>query len=145
MTYATSVSDLVQRFPKYQEEIRGYMDDDEPLPFIALGCVIIPHLEEALREADLKVILSFCAYFEDIAVSSASDSDLENLLGIEVGEWLGFMENEDRLSPWLGPETKRLCRYVPGLATQRREHKANAAASSFLRRIGVRLGLVQAK
>ena len=38
-----------------------------------------------------------------------------------MGEWLGFCANEDVLAPWLGSETKLICGYVPGLATQRRQ------------------------
>ena len=45
---------------------------------------------------------------------------VENLLGVEIGEWLGFAAIADQLSPFLGENTKRICGYVPGLAAQRR-------------------------
>ncbi len=135
MTYQTVVSELVQRFPELQEEVRGYMDDAEPLPYVVLGCVILPRLENALREGELAVILRICAYLEDMALGSRTDELLGNLLHIEIGEWLCCAAHEDRLAPWLGPETKRICGYVPGLATQRRQLKEEKAQKSLKHRL----------
>jgi hypothetical protein len=122
------------------------MDAHEPLPYVAIGCVLIPNLERALAEGELAHIVKICAYLEDVAVSSCSDKmletllhiELETLLHIEIGEWIGYAAHEDRLAPWLGPETKRISGYVPGLATQRRqlkEEKARKSLSNRLRRL----------
>ena len=63
--------------------------------------------------------LLICAFIEEVAEAAQKDMGLANLLKIEVGEWLGGAANETLLTSWLGPETKRICNYVPGLATQR--------------------------
>jgi hypothetical protein len=44
-------------------------------------------------------------------------------MGIEIGEWLTGTTYEQQVSPFLGSETKRVCNYVPGLATQRSKLK----------------------
>lgn len=117
------VSELFTRIPRlhevYQQKF-GYMDGEPPLPYMVFGSVLLPALEDGLALGDLATILPICAFLEDAAVFARSDSGLESLLRIEVGEWLGGIDNEAFLTPWLGSETKRICRYVPGLATQRR-------------------------
>jgi hypothetical protein len=101
-----------------------YMGDESPGQYTVFGSMLIPALQEALSRAELGKILPICAFLEDVAVSAQKDSRLEELIRIEVGEWLGWVDTEALLSPWLGPETKRICRYVPGLATQRRTLRA---------------------
>ena len=135
MTYDTVISEFIHRFPELQEEANGSMYGDEPLPYIVFGDVVIPRLEKALNDGELAVILRTCAYLEDIAVDSRRDAMLEALLKIEIGEWLGFAAYEDRLAPWLGPETKRICGYVPGLATQRRQLKEAKTQRSLKNRL----------
>ncbi len=99
------------------------MEGEPPLPFIVFGTVLIPALEDGLARGDLATVLPIYVFLEDAAESARNDSGLETLLRVEVGEWLGWMDNEALLTPWLGSETKSICRYVPGLATQRRALK----------------------
>jgi hypothetical protein len=81
------------------------------------------------------MILPMCAFLEDVAEAARKDAGLESLLEVEVGEWLGGAANEASLAPWLGTETKRICRYVPGLATRRvalrEEHERQSIKNSI--------------
>ena len=122
MNYETVTSDLFRRFPKLQSVYDtkfAYMGKEQIGAYIIFGSVLMPALEEALAEGDLGSILPICAFLEDIAEAAQKDIALEALLQVEVGEWLGGAANETLLSPWLGAETKRICGYVPGLASQR--------------------------
>jgi hypothetical protein len=122
MNYDTVVADLFQRLPQFQavyDADFAYMGKQAPSAHIVFGSGIIPALEEALAAGELASILQICAFFEDAAEAARNDSRLETLLRVEVGEWLAGAANETSLARWLGPETKRICRYVPGLATQR--------------------------
>jgi hypothetical protein len=88
-----------------------------------------------MATGNLGRILPICAFLEDVAEAGEQDADLNNLLRIEVGEWLGAVANEAHLSPWLGARTKRICRYVPGFATQRIALRAEASERNFAGRI----------
>jgi predicted DNA-binding ribbon-helix-helix protein len=112
-----------------------YMGTETDVQYIVFGSVLIPALEEALSARDLSSILPVCAFLEDVAEAARKDSYLESLLRIEVGEWLGGAANESLLTPWLGSETKRICRYVPGLATQRRELQEKQEKRSLASRL----------
>lgn len=112
------------------------MDGEPPLPYIVFGSVLLPALEDGLARGDLATILPICAFLEDAAVSAQSDSGLETLLRTEVGDWLAGVDNEAYLTPWLGQETKRICRYVPGLATQRRTLRKDRQERTTKSRIG---------
>jgi hypothetical protein len=122
MNYETVVTDLFKRFPKIESSYNAefaYMGKEKPGAYIVFGSVLIPALEEALAAGDLGSILPICAFLEEVAEEAHRDAGLESLLQVEVGEWLGGAENETLLGPWLGVQTKRICGYVPGLATQR--------------------------
>jgi hypothetical protein len=122
MTYETIVIDLFTRFPKLQSTYDAkfaYMGTEQPGAYLVFGSLLVPALERALAVADLGLILPICAFLEDVAEAAKKDAGLESLLKVEVGEWLGVAANEASLAPWLGTETKRICGYVPGLATQR--------------------------
>jgi hypothetical protein len=122
MNYETVVADLWQRFPRFQDVYStefAFMGEEAPGAYLVFGSVLIPALEHALAVGDLGQILPICAFLEDVAVAARKDGRLESLLQVEVGEWLGGTATEASLAPWLGTETKRICRYVPGLATQR--------------------------
>jgi hypothetical protein len=122
MNYETVVTDLFERFPKLQSDYDmrfAYMGTEKPGAYIVFGSVLLPAFEQALAVGDLTSILPICAFLEDVAEAAQKDLGLDTLLKVEVGEWLGGAANEASLAPWLGMETKRICRYVPGLATQR--------------------------
>ena len=113
MNYATVVPDLFSRFPKLEAVYRAefeYMGGEEAVQYIVFDSILIPALTTALQEADLITILPICAFFEDVSDAARHDNDLLTLLRIEVAEWLGWAENEERLAPWLGSETKRILR-----------------------------------
>ena len=123
MTFETAVIELFSNIPHLEQVYRArlrYMLDEPPLAYVVFGDVLIPELERALRENDVIMLQAFSSFLEDMAVSSDKDLALENLMKVEVGEWLAFCANENVLAPWLGEETRRVCNYVPGLATQRR-------------------------
>jgi hypothetical protein len=140
MDYDSAVGELFARFPRLQQAYQrkfGFSDGEPPLPYIVFGSVLLPALEDGLANGDLATILPICAFLEDAAVSAQSDSGLETLLRTELGEWLSGVDNEAYLTPWLGQETKRICRYVPGLATQRRtlrKQRQKKTAKSRIRR-----------
>jgi hypothetical protein len=138
MTYESVVTELFERFPKLQstwESEFDYMAGETKIQYIVFGSLLIPALDMALSEGNLGVILPVCAFLEDVAEAAQTDRKLENLLNVEVGEWLGWMKNEAQLAPWLGSETKRICRYVPGLATQRLMLKADRQVRSLRERL----------
>ena len=138
MDYESVVTELFTRFPRLNEIYKqkfSYMQGEPPLPYVVFGSVLLPALEDGLAQGDLATILPICAFLEDAAMSARSDSGLKSLLRIEIGEWLGGMDNEAFLTPWLGQETKRICRYVPGLATQRRALQKERQEQSMKNRI----------
>jgi hypothetical protein len=100
------------------------MGDEEPGQYIVFGSILMPALTAALESGDLGTILPIC-----------NDDSLATLLKIEVAEWLGWVANEERLAPWLGTETKRICNYVPGLATQRLQLRSEEKANTITARI----------
>jgi hypothetical protein len=121
MTYESAIPELFTRFPYLQGLYKSklaYLADEEPLPYVIFGDILVPSIEAAMDSGDTSVLSAICEYLEDMAVSE--DPALENLLGVEIGEWLGFTAIADRISPFLGEKTKQICGYVPGLAAQRR-------------------------
>jgi len=138
MTYASVVAELFERFPKLQSTWQTQFSstqDTQSMPYIVFGSVLLPALEEALSTRNLGRILPICAFLEDAAEAAGEDPDLRQLLRVEVGEWLAGAADELALWPWLGEETKRVCEYVPGLATQRRalreERKRRSLGARF--------------
>lgn len=126
MTYESVIRELFVQMPDlapvYREQF-SYLDGEE-LPYIVLGLFLIPVLETALKDQDTERVRSICAFLEDAATSASEDSGLANLLRIEIGEWLSGKTCEAEVAPWLGEQTKRICRYVSGLATQRNSLEA---------------------
>lgn len=125
MTYEVAIRELFIRMPDleplYREEF-SYLDGEE-LPYVVFGSFLIPMLESALEDQDTGRIGSICAYLEDVAAGARTDAALENLLLVEIGEWLEGTRWELELAPHLGEQTRRICRYVPGLAAQRVSQK----------------------
>jgi hypothetical protein len=124
MTYESAIPELFTRFPQLEplyESKLSYLLDEDPLPYVVFGDILVPSLEAAVESGDAILTSAICEYLEDMAVSD--DPPLEDLLAVEVGEWLGFAANADRLAPFLGEKTKQICGYVPGLAAQRRALK----------------------
>ncbi len=138
MTGETVVTELFARFPELEETYRiecRYLLDEPPMAYIVFGDVLMAELERALEDGDLEVVRRICIFFEDMAKAARKDAFLDTLMGVEVGEWLGFCANEDVLAPWLGSETKLICGYVPGLATQRRQLFEEKHGKSVPRRL----------
>lgn len=121
MTYESVIRDLFLRMPEleplYREQF-SYLEGEE-LPYVVLGSFLIPLLETALEDRDTESIRSVCTFLEEAAASARTDAGLEQLLLVEVGEWLSGTQWEAEVAPSLGEQTKRICRYVPGLAAQR--------------------------
>jgi len=142
MTFDTVIEELFQRFPAMRTEYRSKcqsLGKGADSPSIAFGHVLLPALQIALERGDLATILKICAYLEDAAESAASDSLLQELIRVECGDWLTEAPNEHLLSPWLGAETKRICGYVPGLATQRRALKLQQMEKGWGGRVAAKL------
>jgi hypothetical protein len=145
MNYETIVTDLFDRFPRLEllsNKEFAYMGEEKPGAYLVFGSVLIPALEKAVEAGDLASILRICAFLEDAAKAAEEDLGLRSLLQVEVGEWLGVVANEASLAPWLGEKTRRICGYVPGLATQRaalrKEQNRRSLAlriSSFMRNL----------
>jgi hypothetical protein len=121
VTYETVISELFMRIPDLQPLYQKRFDylEGEVLPYVVFGSFLIPVLETALEESDTKRISAICAFLEEAATSAGTDAGLEELLLVEIGEWLGGTRLEAEIEPSLGEQTKRVCRYVSGLATQR--------------------------
>jgi hypothetical protein len=136
MTYESIAAELYTRLPKLQPA-EGAADQYGDLsdPNILFGSLLIPALEQALEAHDLANILKICAFLEDTSIAAATDPKLASLIKTEFAEWLGWAANEDLLAPWLGAETKRLCGYVPGLATQRLNGEEDVKVSGIRSRI----------
>ncbi|MGC2636001.1 MAG: hypothetical protein WA294_02410 [Acidobacteriaceae bacterium] len=121
MDYGSAVRDLFERLPDlepmYREQF-SYLADEE-LPYVVFGSFLVPVLEIALKARDAGRVTSICAYIEEAAEDARTDAQLENLLRVEIGEWLSGTELEADVAPYLGEQTERVSGYVLGLATQR--------------------------
>jgi hypothetical protein len=88
MTFETFVKEMLARFPFLRAECSAYMDDDEPLAYVAFGCVLNPWLESCLEARDISNVIKVCEFLESSACDSRSDGRLNDLIAIELGEWL---------------------------------------------------------
>ena len=121
VTYESVIRELFAQVPDlepmYREQF-GYLAGEE-LPYVVFGSFLIPVMESALEGQDVERIRSICAFLEDVASSASTNAGLEGLLRVEIGEWLSGTPWEVEVASSLGDQTKRMCRYVPGLAAQR--------------------------
>ncbi len=134
MNYATVVPALFARLPKLEATYRAefaYMGDEEPGQYVVFGSILISALTAALEKGDPGTIPPICAFLEDVSAAARHDDALATLMKIEVKKWLGWAANEERLAPWLGSETKRICNYVHSLATQRLQLGSEAKANTI--------------
>ncbi|MGC1299181.1 MAG: hypothetical protein WA869_29505 [Alloacidobacterium sp.] len=111
MTYETFVKEMLDWFPSLRSECSAYMDDDDPLPYVAIGCVLNPWLETCLEARDVASLAKAGEFVEAAAAASRSDARLADLIGIEIGEWLPGVRERKLLLSYLGPETHKLCGY----------------------------------
>jgi hypothetical protein len=129
VTYESVIRELFARMPDL-EPLYGdqfsYLDGEE-LPYVVFGSFLIPILETALERHEDERIRSICAYLEEVALNANSDVGLKGLLRVEIGEWLSGTPLEAEVGPYLGEQTKRICQYVSGLATQRNLLRAERA------------------
>jgi hypothetical protein len=138
MKYETIVTELFNRFPKLQfssDTEFAYMGNPKRGAYSVFGSILLPALERALEAGDLGSILKICAFLEDVADAAEEDRGLKTLLEVEVGQWLRGTANEASLAPWLGIKTRQICKYVPGLATQRISLRAEQNERSLTKRI----------
>jgi hypothetical protein len=111
MTYETFVKEMLDQFPALGAQCYAYMDEEEPLPYVAIGCVLIPWLKSRLEAHDMANITKACGFLEVAAAEGKSDSRLDDLIGIEIGEWLPEAPERKLLLSYLGPNTQRTCSY----------------------------------
>lgn len=111
MKYEAFVVEMVNWFPNLRTDCALYTDEEEPLPYIALGAVLIPWLESCLENKETANIAKICEFLEVASVEVRNNSDFDNLIGIEIGEWLPEVKERELLLAHLGPETKRVCDY----------------------------------
>ena len=111
MTYDMFVQEMLAWFPFLRAKCMAYMDEDEPLASIALGCVFNPWLEESLNAGDVANVTKACKFLEHALVEGKSDDRIENLIAIEIGEWLPEVKKNKLLLSNLGPETLSACSY----------------------------------
>jgi len=117
--------------PLYREQF-SYLDGEDS-PYAVFGSFLKPVLEAALERHDEERIRSICAYLEEAAISQ--DRGLEQLLGVEIGEWLNGTSWEAEVGPYLGEMTKQICRYIPGLGSQRNLLRIERAQRNPIRRL----------
>ena len=111
MTYDTFVCSMIDQFPFLREGCLQYMDDNDPLPYVALGTVFIPWLEARLKAQDVDNVAKACAFMEAVASGGNANSRLDDLIGVEIGEWLPEVLERELLLSHLGPNTKRACHH----------------------------------
>jgi hypothetical protein len=111
LTYETFVKEMLDWFPFLSSECDSYMDEDEPLPYLAVGCVLNPWIEARLAEHDVANILRACQFLEIASTEGRSDARLAGLIRIEIGEWLPEVEERSLLLSHFGSETRILCSY----------------------------------
>lgn len=107
MTYETFVKEMLDRFPFLRKECLSYMDDDDPLPYVAIGAVLIPWLEVCLEAHDVENIVKACDLLEVAADEGRTDSRLNDLIAIEIGEWLPEVSERNLLLSNFGSNTLR--------------------------------------
>jgi hypothetical protein len=111
MTYESFVRELLHAFPALSNECYGYMDEREPLSYVAMGCVLIPWLQKCLEARDTEGIARVCDFLETVASEGIRDSRFTDLIAIEIGEWLSEARERKLLLSHLGPNTRRACSY----------------------------------
>ena len=111
MTYETFVKEMLDNFPHLGTDCYGYMDEGDPLPYVAIGCVLIPWLERCLETQDANNITRACEFLEVTATEGLSDSRLDDLIGIEIGEWLSGVRERKLLLSYFGRNTWKACSY----------------------------------
>jgi hypothetical protein len=89
----------------------GYMDEDDPLAYIALGCVFNPWLKKSLEARDVANVAQACEFLEYVLIEGKNDKRIEDLVAIEIGESLPELREKKLLLSHLGPETRRVCSY----------------------------------
>lgn len=141
VTYEGVIRELFVRVPDLEPIYREQFDylAGEELPYVVFGSFLIPLMETALESQDVERVRLICAYLEEVASSASTDAGLEGLLRVEIGEWLSGTRWEAEVEPYLGDQTKRMCRYVSGLATQRNTLKAEQAGRNPITRFLSRL------
>ncbi len=142
MTFASVIFDLFHALPLIEQRYReslAYTEDEEPLPYLVFGAVLVPALEQALVAGDLATILKVAAFLEEAAEAARSDADLRTLIRIEIGDWLGRLEHADHLAMWLGPETKRVCGYPASSATPLHQVGRESKRTGPVQRLKMRL------
>ena len=129
VTYESVIRELFARMPDLEPIYRERFDclAGEELPYVVFGSFLIPLMETGLESQDVERVRSICAYLEEVASSASTDTGLDGPLRVEIGEWLSGTRWEAEVEPYLGDQTKRICRYVSGLATQRNTLKAERA------------------
>ena len=125
---------MIAQLPEVRALDSKDFDENSELAYVIFGDHLRPTLETALESGNLNLILRICAFLEEVAVSGKEDGMLHDLLAIEIGEWLRDTPYEAKIAPWLGAETRRICNYVPGLATQRLHLKNEATEHRFAAR-----------
>jgi hypothetical protein len=137
VTYESVIHQLFVRLPDLEPDYREQFDylADEQLPYVVFGSFLIPAIEAALESHDAERVRSICAYLEEVAANASRDAGLEALLRVEIGEWLSGTRWEEEVAPYLGEQTKRICRYVPSLATQRISLRTERAGRNPITRL----------
>ena len=137
VTYESVVRELFARMPDLEPVYREQFDflAGDELQYVVFGSFLIPVIETALESHDVERVRSICAYLEEVASSANTDAGLEGLLRVEIGEWLSGTQWEAEVEPYLGEQTKRRCRYVSGLATQRNLLKAQRGGRKPITRL----------
>jgi hypothetical protein len=137
VTYESVVRELFVRMPDlepvYREQFSYFAGED--LPYVVFGTFLIPVMETALESQDTDRVRSICAYLEEVASNASTDAGLETLLRVEIGAWLSGTRWEAEIAPYLGEQTKRRCRYVSGLATQRTSLRAEQPSRNPITRL----------
>lgn len=111
MTFETFVTEMLDHFPALGAACSAYMDEHESLAYVAVGCVLLPWLKTCLEAHDLANVIEVCRFLEVAAAEGQTDPLLDELIGVEIGEWLPEAPERKLLLSHFGPQTLRSCRY----------------------------------
>ncbi len=127
IAFKSVVEDMVRAFPELEtfsaEERDDTLKEFPELAYVIFGDLFKPFIERAMNSNDVEMLRRICSFLEEASCDAGQDPMLANLIGVEIGEWLQFVQGEDRIGPWLGEQTRKVTGYVPGRATELRKSK----------------------
>jgi hypothetical protein len=94
MLYAKVVDELLKAIPElkplYDENLDMWLDDY--LPYVVLGIVVVPTMEELLKNDYQSDVLKRIFEFIELMLQ-CEDEDVITLATVEIAEWIAYEPN----------------------------------------------------